>query len=54
MSQAVYSDLLQYADGFCLVLQHKNIEEIKKDIKIIEEHLNRYFSALIDWFVDNT
>ena len=48
MPQAVYSDLLQYANGFCLVLQHKNIEEIKKDMKI------RYFSTLIDWFVDNT
>ena len=46
MPQAVDSELLIYADDTCLVFQHRNI-------KTIEEHLNRNFSTLVDWFVDN-
>ena len=46
MPQAVDSELLLYADDICLVFQHRNI-------KTIEEHLNRDFSTLVDWFVDN-
>ena len=46
MPQAVDSELLIYADDTCLVFQHRNI-------KTIEEHLNRDFSTLVDWFVDN-
>ena len=46
MSQAVDSEFLLYADDTCLVFQHRNI-------KTIEEHLNRDFSTLVDWFVDN-
>ena len=46
MPQAVDSELLLYADDVCLVFQHRNI-------KTIEEHLNRDFSTLVDWFVDN-
>ena len=41
MRQAVGSELLLYPDDICLVFQHK-------DIKTIEEHLNRDFSTLID------
>ena len=44
--QAVDSELLLYADDTCLVFQQRNI-------KTIEEHLNRDFSTLVDWFVDN-
>ena len=40
MPQPVDSELLLYADDTCLVFQHRNI-------KTIEEHLNRYFSTLI-------
>ena len=39
-------DLLLYADDSCLVYQHK-------DVKIIETQLNKDFSNLCDWFVDN-
>ena len=46
MSEAVYSELLLYAENTCLIFQHK-------DIKTIEEHLNRNFSALLVWFLDN-
>ena len=46
ISQAADSELLLYADDTCLVFQHRNI-------KTIEEHLNRDFSTLVDWFVDN-
>ena len=45
--QAVDSELLLYADDTCLVFQYRNI-------KTMEEHLNRDFSTLVDWFVDNT
>ena len=46
MPPAVDTELLLYADNSCLVFQHMNI-------KTIEEHLNRDFSTLVDWFVDN-
>ena len=46
MPQAVDSELLLSADDTCLVFQHMNI-------KAIEEHLNRDFSTLVDWFVDD-
>ena len=46
MPQAVDSELLLYADDSCLVFQHA-------DIKIIEEYLNRDFSTIIDWFLNN-
>ena len=41
ISQAADSELLLYADDTCLVFQHRNI-------KTIEEHLNRDFSTLVD------
>ena len=46
MVQAVNCDLLFYADGTGLIFQHK-------DINIIEQQLNRNFSNICDWFVDN-
>ena len=46
MPQAVDSEILLYADDTCLVFQYRNI-------KTMEEHLNRDFSTLVDWFVDN-
>ena len=46
MPQAVDSKVLSYADDNCLLFQHE-------DIKTIEEHLNRDFSTLVDWPVDN-
>ena len=44
--QAADSELLLYADDTCLIFQHK-------DTKTIEEHQNRDFSTLVEWFVDN-
>ena len=46
MPQAVSCDLYLYADDSCLVYQHK-------DVKVIEQQLNKDFSNLCDWFVDN-
>ena len=46
MPQAADSELLLYVDDTCLVFLHRNI-------KTIEEHLNRDFSTLVDWLVDN-
>ena len=46
MVQAVSCDLLLYADDSGLIFQHK-------DIKKIEEHLNKDFANICDWFVDN-
>ena len=46
MKQAIKSELLLYADDSCILMQHK-------DVKVIEEQLNRDFSSLCDWFVDN-
>ena len=46
MPQALDSELLLYVDGTCLFFQHRNL-------KTIEEHLNRGFLTLVDCFVDN-
>ena len=46
MLQAVDCELLLYADDTCLIFQHKDIAEI-------ELALNKNFSMLFDWFVDN-
>ena len=46
MKQAVDCDLFLYADDSCLVYQHK-------DVKDIERNLNKSFSNVCDWFVDN-
>jgi len=46
MPQAIDCELLLYADDTCLIFQHKDIHEI-------EIVLNRNFSILCDWFVDN-
>ena len=45
MSQAVKCNLFLYADYTCLVCQHKDINEIKKQLKD--------FESICDWFVDN-
>ena len=47
IQQAVDGELLLYVDDTCLVFQHR-------DINTIEEHLNRDFSTLVDWFIDNS
>ena len=46
MSQAVKCNLFLYADDTCLVCQHKDINEIEKQ-------LNKYFESICDWFADN-
>ena len=46
MMQAVNCDLLLYVDDKGLIFQHKGIN-------IIEQQLNRNFSNICDWFVDN-
>ena len=46
MPQAVQCELLLYADDTCLIFQHT-------DIKEIELQLNKNFSLICDWFVDN-
>ena len=46
MSQAVKCHLFLYADDSCLVCQHKDVNEIGKQ-------LNVDFSNICDWFVDN-
>ena len=46
MSQAVRFNLFLYADDTCLVCQHKDINEIEKQ-------LNKDFESICDWFVDN-
>ena len=46
MPQAVDCELLLYADDTCLIFQRKNITEI-------EMALNKNFSMLCHWFVDN-
>ena len=44
--QAVKCDILLYADDTCLLFQHKNI-------KLIEQELNKNFADLCEWFVEN-
>ena len=46
MSQAVKCDLFLYVDDSYLVCQHKDINEIEKQ-------LNVDFSNICNWFVDN-
>ena len=46
MPQAVKCELLLYADDTCLIFQHS-------DIKETEVQLNKNFSLICDWFVDN-
>ena len=43
---AVNCDLVLYADDSCLVYQHN-------DVNKIEQNLNKKFSDICDWFVDN-
>ena len=46
VSQAVKCNLFLYADDTCLFCQHKDINEIEKQ-------LNKDFESVCDWFVDN-
>ena len=46
MKQAVSSDLLLHTDDSCLIFQHKHVTKIEK-------HLNKDFSNLSEWFLDN-
>ena len=46
MFQAVDCELFLYADDSCLVHQHR-------DVKVIDTKLNKKFSNVCDWFVDN-
>ena len=46
MTQSVGCELLLYADDTCLIFQRKDITET-------ESALNKDFSMLCDWFVDN-
>ena len=46
MPQAVDSELFLYADDTCLICRLKDITEN-------ETVLNKHFSMLCDWFVDN-
>ena len=46
MPQAVKCELLLYADDTYLIFQHSDINEI-------EIQLNKNFSSICDWFVDN-
>ena len=46
MSQAVHCDLLLYADDSCLLYQHKDVNQIEKQ-------LTKDFSNICDWVVDN-
>ncbi len=46
MPNALSCELMLYADDSCLIYQHKDVNEIEKI-------LNRNFSDLCDWFLDN-
>ena len=46
MPEAVHSDLFLYADDSGLTFQHK-------DVHTIEHQLNKDFTNLCEWFVDN-
>ena len=46
MSQAVKCNLFLYADDTCLVCQHKDINEIEKQ-------LNKDCENICDWFINN-
>ena len=44
--QTVNCDLFLYADDTCLLFQHKDLEQIKKE-------QTKNFSNICNWFVDN-
>ena len=44
MSQAVKSNLFLYADDSCLMYQHRDVEEIEKQ-------LSKDFENICDWYV---
>ena len=46
MPQAVKSNLFLYADDSCLMYQHRDVEEIEKQ-------LNKDFENICNWFVNN-
>ena len=46
MPQAVKSNLFLYADDSCLMYQHRDVEEIEKQ-------LHKNFGNVCDWFVGN-
>ena len=46
MQQAVKNDLLLYADDSCLAYTNK-------DVKYIEQKLNKDFNSIVEWLVDN-
>ena len=46
MPQAVDCDLFLYADDTCLLYQHKDLDQINKE-------LTKNFCNIYDWFVDN-
>ena len=46
MGQAVKSNLFFYADDACLMRQHRDAEEIQKQ-------LNKDFENVCDWFIDS-
>ena len=46
MPQAVDCELFLYADDSCLLYQ-------RRDVKAIDTKLNKIFSSVCDWFVDN-
>ena len=46
MPQAVKSNLFLYADDSCLMYQHRDVNEIKKQ-------LSKDFENVCNWFVDN-
>ena len=46
ISQAAKCNLFLYADDKCLAYQHKDINDIEKQ-------LNKDFERICDWFVDN-
>ena len=46
LPQAVAIDSLLYADDTCITFQHKNVTNIKRQLRID-------FPGLCDWFVDN-
>ena len=46
MLNAIECDLLLYADDSLLLFTHKNID-------VINNQLNKDFSSLCEWFVDN-
>ena len=46
MLQAVKCDLFPYVDDTCLICQHKDINKIKNQV-------NKDFTNICDWCVDN-